>query len=127
MINTMKSRTRGKIRISKKTKIGFVCSGGAVKAGAFHLGVALALQEKGFQFQGGLKKDDSLEMKDSSGREISVYVGSSAGSIICSYLASGYSLDQIFDTFLGRKGNDVPGLKRLTYSSLFSLRKDMQL
>ena len=34
--------------IGPKRKIAFVCSGGAAKAGAFHLGVALALRELGF-------------------------------------------------------------------------------
>ncbi|MBI3544570.1 MAG: patatin-like phospholipase family protein [Deltaproteobacteria bacterium] len=116
---------RSRIKIGKKKKIAFVCSGGAAKAGAFHLGVALALQEKGFKFVGGLKRDQ-VEMEDSAGRRVTVYVGSSAGSIICSYLASGYTLDQIFDSFLGKKrgGPDSRVLKRLTYTTMFSLRKE---
>src|SRR5262249_19530454 len=109
-------KRRSRIRIPKKSKIAFVCSGGAAKAGAFHLGVALALQEKGFKFQGGLKKDrggadpakgEPVTLADTSGREIRIYVGSSAGSIICSYLAGGYTLDQIFDAFLGKRKLDV--------------------
>lgn len=129
---------RPRIKIRKKSKIALVCSGGAAKAGAFHLGVALALQEKGFKFVGGLKHDEQgphLTMEDkggakSAGREIRVYVGSSAGSIICTYLASGYSLDQIFDSFLGKKSTLPPGarqLKRLNYTTMFSLRKDLGL
>ncbi|MEW6056429.1 MAG: patatin-like phospholipase family protein [Bdellovibrionota bacterium] len=125
---------RRRIKIPKKSKIAFVCSGGAAKAGAFHLGVALALQEKGFKFCGGLKREaagdpDRVKMEDSSGREISIYVGSSAGSIICSYLASGYSLDQIFDAFLGKRQADsnARSLKRLNYTTMFSLRKDASL
>lgn len=131
-----------KIIIPKKKKIAFVCSGGAAKAGAFHLGVALALQEKGFKFRGGLKKDKSIEttpsdpqssgaiaMVDDAGREITVYVGSSAGSIICTYLASGHSLDQVIDTFVGRKSKSAfnefhKPLKRLNYATMFALRKD---
>lgn len=129
---------RPRIKIPKKSKIALVCSGGAAKAGAFHLGVALALKEKGFKFIGGLKNDpkgDHLTMSDNSsansaGREIRVYVGSSAGSMICAYLASGYSLDQIFDSFLGKKSSTTPDvklLKRLTYTTMFSLRKDLGL
>lgn len=122
---------RPRIKIPKKTKVALVCSGGAAKAGAFHLGVALALQEKGFKFVGGLKNDqrgEHVTAANSTGREISVYVGSSAGSIISSYLASGYTLDQIFDSFLGKKGAsnpDLKTLKRLNYTTMFSLRKDV--
>ena len=124
---------RRRIKISKKSKIALVCSGGAAKAGAFHLGVALALQEKGFKFIGGLKREQgpdspnaSLNMANSAGREIRVYVGSSAGSMICSFLASGYTLDQIFDSFLGKRHGklDPNPLKRLTYTTMFSLRKE---
>jgi predicted acylesterase/phospholipase RssA len=62
--------------------------------------------------------------------DISTYVGSSAGSIICSYLAAGYSLDNIFNSFLGRKPTDpadtVPRvLSRLTYQKMFKLRPDL--
>ena len=118
------------IHVGTKKKVAFVCSGGASKAGAFHLGVALALQEQGFKFLGGLNKQ-----KGSSGSnepeplEISTYVGSSAGSIICSYLAAGYSLDNIFHSFLG-KGREPDHtadpspreLPRLTYQKMFKLR-----
>ena len=93
-------RRQKRVKISKKSKVAFVCSGGAVKAGAFHLGVALALQEKGFRFVGGFKDNQSVVLTNASGREISIYVGSSAGSIISTYLCAGYSLEQIFDTFL---------------------------
>ncbi len=115
-----------KIKISQKRKIALVCSGGAAKAGAFHLGVALALQEKGFSFAGGLKKEPEVKLPEKC---ISVYVGSSAGSIITSLLASGYSLDQIFDSFLGKKSSasQERELKRLTYSIMFSLKKENSL
>src|SRR5580698_9986759 len=49
-----KRRPHQRISLGPKKKIAFVCSGGATKAGAFHLGVALALQEQGFKFYGGL-------------------------------------------------------------------------
>jgi len=59
--------------------------------------------------------------------EISTYVGSSAGSIISSYLAAGYSLDNIFNSFTGREPIDPSDtrpkiLPRLTYPTLFKLR-----
>jgi predicted acylesterase/phospholipase RssA len=125
---------RKRILIPKKSKVAFVCSGGAAKAGAYHIGVALALREKGFHFVGGLKNDDDgdkesahLKAVDNSGREISVYVGSSAGSILCSFLAAGYSLDAIFDSFLRSKRSINLGekpLPPLNYKKLFSLKKE---
>lgn len=118
------------IKIGPKKKIAFVCSGGATKAGAFHLGVALALQERGFRFKGGLNSaTSSQESSQASGLEISTYVGSSAGSVISSYLTAGYSLDNIFSSFLGKKSqsNDPRDsfpkpLPRLTYQKSFKLR-----
>lgn len=80
------------------------------------MGVILALQEKGFRFIGGLGKAPSSR----SGMEIDTYVGSSAGSVIASYLAAGYSVDQIFNAYLG-KGKSSP-LKPLTYSTLMSVK-----
>ena len=117
-----------KIDLSSKKKIGLVCSGGAAKAGAFHLGVALALQEKQFSFLGGTTHDEVKAHPDAQkSRQISTYVGSSAGSIICSYLAAGYSLDNIFNSYLDRapvsEFDMVPKvLPRLTYSKLFKFR-----
>lgn len=118
-----------KITIGPKRKIAFVCSGGATKAGAFHLGVALALQEQGFKFYGGMVPA-SGEPRPPGPMEISTYVGSSAGSIICSYLAAGYSLDNIFNSFLGRPPSEPINpeditpkiLPRLTYQKMFRLR-----
>src|SRR5829696_1644288 len=89
----------GRIGIGPKKKIAFVCSGGATKAGAFHLGVALALQEQGFQFKGGLASEVAASTAPTP-MEINTYVGSSAGSIITTYLAAGYSLEAIFNSFL---------------------------
>lgn len=111
------------LAIPPKKKIALVCSGGATKAGAFHLGVALALRERGFKFRGGLARDVTAPPTAS---EISVYVGSSAGSIISSYLASGYSVDDISNSFLGREalaGDKV--LPRLTYQKMFKLRPEL--
>lgn len=120
--NSASSRTQ----IGHKKKIAFVCSGGGSKAGAFHLGVALALQEQGFKFFGGpIPKEGPLPVPGPM--DISTYVGSSAGSIIGTYLAAGYSLDNIFNSFLGRKPTDprdkIPRvLPALTYQKLFKIR-----
>ena len=73
--------SRNRIQIGSKKKIAFVCSGGATKAGAFHIGVALALQEQGFRFAGGLQPRDGPGAAPARPMEISTYVGSSAGSI----------------------------------------------
>jgi predicted acylesterase/phospholipase RssA len=116
-----------KIQIGHKQKIAFVCSGGAAKAGAFHLGVALALQEQGFKFCGGTLPNSGPRPPEPM--EISTYVGSSAGAVISSYLAAGYSLDNIFNSFLGRKPNhEDPSeylprvLPRLTYQKLYKIK-----
>ncbi|MCC7440101.1 MAG: patatin-like phospholipase family protein [Bdellovibrionales bacterium] len=115
----------GKVRIGPKKKIAFVCSGGATKAGAFHLGVALALQEQGFQFFGGPAMRDG-KPREPGPMDISVYVGSSAGSIICTYLAAGYSIDNIFHSFMGHKPDPEAHytpkfLPRLTYPQMFKM------
>ncbi len=116
--------------IKGKKRIAFVCSGGAAKAGAFHLGVALALKEKGFSFVGGIEKPTpvfrSSRLETESSHEIGIYVGSSAGSLITTFLAAGYSLDQVFDSFLKngkqRRRSDAKDkiLKPLTYYELYA-------
>src|SRR6478735_3765639 len=100
------SQAGQKIEIGPKRKIAFVCSGGATKAGAFHLGVALALQEQGFKFFGGAVPFEG-PVPIPGPMDISSYVGSSAGSIITTYLAAGYSLDNIFNSFLGKNAPEV--------------------
>jgi predicted acylesterase/phospholipase RssA len=103
-------------QISKRKKIAFVCSGGATKAAAFHMGVTLALQEKGFRFIGGLGKPAATR----GSMDIDAYVGSSAGSVIAAYLAAGYTVEQIFNAYIG-KAKSSP-LKPLTYSTLMSVK-----
>jgi predicted acylesterase/phospholipase RssA len=127
MVTSRRRNAGDRIQIGPKRKIAFVCSGGATKAGAFHLGVALALQEHGFKFYGGLQ---SSAPKSPGPMDISTYVGSSAGSIISTYLAAGYSLDNIFNSFLNRDvaepgGGGDPTLKvlpRLTYQKMFKIK-----
>ena len=92
------------------------------------MGVALALQEQGFRFYGGLTPQTGA-VKPPGPMDISTYVGSSAGSIISTYLAAGYSLDNIFNSFLGRKPSEIDQadatpkiLPRLTYQKIFKIR-----
>ncbi len=122
------SDVKSRIQIGPKKKLAFVCSGGATKAGAFHLGVALALQEQGFSFYSGMVSSIG-KVRPPHPMEISCYVGSSAGSIISSYLAAGYSLDNIFNSFLDRTPSKADletftpkVLPRLTYQKMFRLR-----
>lgn len=127
MVGTRRKSATDRVQIGHKKKIGFVCSGGGAKAGAFHLGVALALQEQGFRFLGGMVPPNGMPARQAGPMEISTYVGSSAGSIISSYLAAGYSLDNIFNSFLGRKSADAAdmtpkALPKLTYQKMFKLR-----
>jgi predicted acylesterase/phospholipase RssA len=122
-----------KIQIGSKRKIAFVCSGGAIKAGAFHLGVALALQEQGFRFFGGMTPVSGSPPLPGP-MDISTYVGSSAGSIISSYLAAGYSLDNIFNSFLDRTSGPIDSkdiyskiLPRMTYQKMFRVKPNLAI
>lgn len=118
----------GTISFKHKKKPAFVASGGAVKAACFHIGVCLALEKKGIEFHGGLikkKPPKSPETSENgSGLKINTYVGSSAGSMIAAFLASGYSLSNIVESFIERspkKGEMV--LKKFGYTDLFHLAK----
>lgn len=115
--------TQQKESIYPHNKIALVCSGGATKAAAFHMGVCLALKEKGFIFKGGLKRSDKTNnLSDTKNRkEISVYVGSSAGSMISTYLAAGYTVEEIFDAYLQKENNTSP-LKAISYANMLSLK-----
>ena len=86
------------MRLSEKTKPALVLSGGGVKAAAFHIGVCLALQEKGFRFAGG--SPDRVKSQYPEDRlTFKTYVGSSAGSVVSTFLACGYSVDSIINAF----------------------------
>lgn len=80
----------------KNKKTAFVLSGGVVKAAAWHIGVALALEELGFTF----KSNSSVTNGD---HEISTYVGSSAGSLVGLFFASGF----------GHKTSSNPCLRKI--------------
>ena len=80
----------------KGKKIALVLSGGMVKAAGWHLGVAMALEELGFTF----KHNESPENAD---YEISTYVGSSAGSLVNLYFASGLRPRDVVRATVGKK------------------------
>lgn len=86
------------MRLGEKKKLALVLSGGGIKAAAFHLGVCLALREKGFQFAGGSKEDVRMHYASDS-MTFKVYVGASAGSFVTSLLAGGHSVESIIDAF----------------------------
>lgn len=119
------------MRLGEKKKIALVLSGGGIKAAAYHIGVCLALREKGFKFAGGPQPSDADKFQDEP-LTFRMYVGSSAGSVISTFLAAGYSIDAIIDAFTRGNGIDslVPPrdpseleqqLKPLTYRDIFSV------
>ena len=124
--------------LSQKKRPSLVLSGGGVKAAAFHIGVCLALREKGFQFAGGSPSNVIANYPDEA-MTFKTYVGSSAGSIISTFLASGYAIEDIIEAFI--RGTDETGMERffrkrkhvgnyrplkpLTYSDIFGLNIDM--
>jgi len=117
-----------KKRIPKKKKIALVLSGGGTKAAAFHIGVAYALKEGGFEFYQGLKSDQNAAPPGE--RAIQTYVGSSGGSFIAAVMAAGYSLENISASFMGQgqesgmKFHPRP-LPRLQYSKVFKIRPEI--
>lgn len=99
------------MRIQDKRHLSLVLSGGGIKAAAFHIGVCIALKEKGFKFAGGtadhvrnIYADDAMTFK--------TYVGSSAGAVISTFLAAGYDIESVVDAFLKGSGHPLSGLKR---------------
>ena len=103
----------------KNKKVALVCSGGVVKAAAWHLGVALALEELGFSLKSN-KSGHLGEFDIKPSLEISTYVGSSAGAMLSVFLASGLSPQEIINGVLGlQKGS----MKKLSYKDMFHLHK----
>lgn len=102
----------------KNKKSALVLSGGVVKAASWHLGVALALEELGFV----LKHNKSPHNPD---YEISTYVGSSAGSFINLYFASGFRPVDVIDATINRK-NAQTSLKAVAYSDMLSRKMPMK-
>lgn len=99
------------IDLQNKKRIAFVCSGGAVKAAAFHVGVAMALEQKGFHFAGG-PVESTEDIRTPPSKTIQVYVGSSAGSLVATYLAQGNQLRDLAASFRADRSTEgVPGIK----------------
>lgn len=104
----------------KNKKIALVLSGGVVKAASWHLGVSLALEELGFS----LKSNKNSELTDFNVKrslEIDTYVGSSAGAMICTLLASGFTPQEIINGMLGLKKSK---LQKLSYKHMFHFKKN---
>jgi predicted acylesterase/phospholipase RssA len=118
-----------KKRMGPKKKIGLVLSGGGPKAAAFHIGVAYALKEHGFDFYQGLKSDQNAS--EPTAKSIQTYVGSSGGSFIATVLACGYSLENISASFLNQQVEHTKyhphPLPRLQYKKMFKLRPEVAL
>lgn len=101
-----------------------VLSGGGLKAASFHLGVALALQSKGFS----VGNADDIHTNPLAFKR---YVGTSAGSAIATFFAAGYSASDIIYAFTQGKHNldtlnlsdleDAQRLPPLKYKDIFSI------
>ncbi len=103
-------------------------SGGGIKAAAFHIGVCLALKEKGFRFAGGTKEAVRHRFSDDDPMTIRLYVGSSAGAFVASILAAGYSVESLVNAFQIGSGttpsfdkSDLRYLKPISYRDIFAL------
>lgn len=103
----------------KNKKIALVLSGGVVKAAAWHLGVALALEELGF-FLKSTKNSSPGQDLNQRNLEIGTYVGSSAGAMVCVYLANGYTPQDVIQATLGIKGSKLKGI---SYHDMFTIRR----
>jgi len=97
-------------------------SGGVVKAAAWHLGVALAMDEMGFTFKNNRQGHQSSDL-EASNLEISTYVGSSAGAMAAIYFAMGYTPQEIINSTLGLKNTP---LKSITYKDMLSLKNPLR-
>jgi len=103
----------------KNKKIALVLSGGVVKAAAWHLGVTLALEELGFTLKTNKNSTSDHKLNPQS-LEIGTFVGSSAGAMICVYLASGYSPQDVIQATLGLKGSKLKGIN---YKDMFNIKR----
>jgi len=116
------------IKLRQKKKIAVVFSGGGIKAAAFHIGVCLALREKGFRFAGGSRDQVQKNFNDDDPLVVRCYVGSSAGSFVAAILSAGYSLESLVNAFNVGVGLSAKGklaadqdLRPLSYSDMFAL------
>jgi predicted acylesterase/phospholipase RssA len=114
------------IKIRNKKKIALVLSGGGIKACAYHVGVCLALQEKGFRFIGGTREKVEESPFFNDPLAIKTYVGSSAGALVGSFLASGHKVEDIMESFQAGAGlllgsRERTKIKPLSYFDIFAL------
>lgn len=115
--------------LKDKKKLALVLSGGGIKAAAFHIGVCLALQEKGFSFLGGSRDQVAKSSAQNDHKQFKLYVGSSAGSFVSAILAAGYSVESLIHAFemgsrfkLGIDKSDVTNnLSPFGYRHIFNL------
>ncbi len=124
----MTVRFRKKLEFSKTA---LVCSGGATKAAAFHIGVSLALRDKGFSFVGGLS--DQISPVDCfpypkpkyHPLQIATYVGSSAGALIVTMLAAGVRIESVINSFAESTQFKIPGefktIPRIKYRDMLAV------
>lgn len=107
----------------RNKKIALVLSGGVVKAAAWHLGVALALEDLGFSLKSNKSSLSGEESFNKNSLEISTYVGSSAGAFISTFLAEGYSPQEIINSTLGLAKSN---LRKLTYKDMFHVGQSIK-
>lgn len=123
----MSPKFKSRIEFSRPA---LVFSGGATKAAAFHVGVCLALRDKGFTFVGG-KADDHAPVNACQfprakyhPHQIAAYVGSSAGALIVTMLAAGISVETLINSFSSDPDFKVPGIfaaiPRINYRDVLS-------
>lgn len=129
----MENSTLG-MDIRAKKKIGLVLSGGGIKAAAFHIGVCLALKEKGFKFAGGHKDTVRQRFPADQPMTFRLYVGSSAGAFVSAVLASGYEPESLVNAFQLGSGEtptydegDLRFLRPLSYRHIFSMNSSRML
>lgn len=104
-------------RLAEKKKIALVLSGGGIKASAFHIGVCLALKEKGFKFAGGTKEQVLLSYPQDERLTIRLYVGSSAGAFVSAILSAGHGVEDLINAFDMGSGR-LPHFQTRTDTSL---------
>ncbi len=111
--------------INNKTAL--VLSGGGIKASAFHLGVCIALKEKGYTFVGGDRFKTRFGFAPQNEKQFRMYIGSSAGAFVSSLLANGYSPESIINAFNKGTGyskiitdnKSLQALPQIKYRNLF--------
>lgn len=102
----------------KDKHVALVCSGGVTKATAWHLGVALALEDQGLNFK---TQKSSADIIDKA--HINTYVGSSAGTLLCIWLTQGYLPYEILEAFVSPK---TSRLKAITYKDMLSFKRNQK-